>query len=298
MILANPITTKELRSRMRGLRAILPMMAYLVVLGVLVLMNFAGFESQMEYSQLANKGRDLGFWLLRIQLFLVLILAPAYAASAITVEKERQTFGVMQTTLLTSWDIVTGKVFSGFSYAALLVLSGLPLLSLSFWMGGFDFSHLLWGFLIICTCGLVTTSVGILISTIVKRSYLATGITYGVIIAGIAFSYLLRLLIVDVWLANRAAATTRFGWDTIPIWFGFTLNPFEMLTVLNQGSVAFYRGGQGYYNNPLIDHFEQFLAVFNVPYVGAHLALSVVIAWLFLVLASDFLFRTSREDTP
>jgi len=295
MLLSNPITVKELRSRMRGLRAILPMMAYLIVLGVFVLMTFADYGARMQYQLLETSGRSLGFTLLLIQVLLVLILSPAYAASAITVEKERQTFGVMLTTLLTSWDIVAGKVFSGISYATLLVLSSLPLLSLSFWMGGFDFVHLLWGFLIIATCALVVTSLGILLSTVLKRSYLATGVTYGVVLAGVAFSYIFRE-VAGLWTHARGTAVANFSWDTIPFWLSYTLNPFFMLEAIDLGDVSNYStGGGGFYNNPLIDSLHRELAALHVPYVAVHVVLSVLLATILLMLASHFLFAYSRE---
>ncbi len=296
MLLSNPITVKELRSRMRGLRSILPIMAYVVVLGVFVLIQFNDYGGRMQYQELEDKGRKLGFLLLYIQIFLVLILSPAYAASAITVEKERETFDVMQTTLLTSWDIVAGKVFSGFSYAALLVLSSLPLLSLSFWMGGFDFVHLFWGFLIVTTCALVTTCIGILLSTVLTRSYLATGVTYGVVLAGVGLSYVVQKLL-EVYSTTHATANAgSFTWHTIPMWFAFSLNPFFMLQSLNESGIGFYKGQAGYYSNWLIDFFNDALSVVHFPYIAVHVAMSIALAALLLLFASFFLFRSSRED--
>ncbi len=295
MLLSNPITVKELRSRMRGLRAILPMMAYLVVLGVYVLIQFSSFGSQMLYQDLEDRGRSLGFMLLYMQIFLVLILSPAYAASAITVEKERETFDVIQTTLLTSWDIVAGKVFSGFSYAGLLVLSSLPLLSLSFWMGGFDHKHLLWGFMIIVTCALVTTCAGVLLSTVLTRSYLATGVTYGVVLAGVGLSYVAWMILTTIY-QNTMQQGGPFTWHTIPMWLGFTLNPFFMLQALDEMGIDFYRGPASYYSNPIIDFFEDGLSFIHLPYIALHVVLSIGLSLVLLWFASYFLFRSSRED--
>ena len=295
MKLSNPITVKELRSRMRGIRAILPMMAYLVVLGIFVLIQFAEYGSQIEYRHLAARGGELGFYLLYAQMALVLLLSPAYAASAITIEKERETFETMQATLLTSWDIVSGKVFSGVSYAILLVLSSLPLLSLSFWMGGFDFLHLFWGFLIIATASLVISSTGILLSTIFARSYLATGVTYGIIIAGVAGSYLFEFILRAIYAGTSTAAG---GWSphTVPFWAAFSLNPFNMLRSLDSGSVDFYYQGTSLaMANPLIDNLEFFLSQAHIPYVAVHIAMSLCLAWVLLFAASHFLYRSSRE---
>jgi ABC-2 type transport system permease protein len=293
-ILSNPITVKELRSRMRGIRAILPMMAYLVVLGSYVLIRFAIFGRELHYSDLANSGRELGFWLLDAQIFLVLLLAPAYAASAITIEKERETFEVMQATLLTAWDIVSGKTFSGVSYAVLLVLSSLPLLSLSFWMGGFDFVHLIWGFLIISTTAMLVSAVGILLSTVFTRSYLATGVTYGVVIFAIGGSLLFQVFL-ETYYSSNPHLSTSLPWYTVPLWFTFTMNPLSMLTVLDRGDITIYRGGSLALQNPLIDRMDALLSSIGIPYVAVHVILTVLIAMFLLFLASYFLFRSSRE---
>jgi hypothetical protein len=295
MRISNPITVKELRSRMRGIRAILPMMAYLIVLGIFVLVQFGDYGSQIDYSILANRGRELGFNMLYAQLILVLLLSPAYSASAITVEKERETFETMQTTLLTAWDIVSGKVFSGVSYAVLLVLSSLPLLSLAFWMGGFDFIHLIWGFLIIASASLVVSCAGIMLSTIFARSYLATGVTYGVVIGGTAFYYLFHLILAGIY-SVQPTVSSYLSWYTIPYWFSFTLNPFTMLKSLDFGDTGFYNQGLSTaIANPMIDGFSTLLTTWHIPYSALYIAITLFISWLMLFIASYFLFKSSRE---
>lgn len=280
---------------MRGIRAILPMVAYLVVLSIFILTQFAQYGTEINYSDLATSGRELGFYLLYMQIFLVLLLSPAYAASAITIEKERETFQTMQATLLTSWDIVAGKVFSGVSYAVLLVLSSLPLLSLSIWMGGFDIRHLVWGFLIICTSAMVVSALGIMLSTVFTRSYLATGVTYGVVIVGFASFYIFKLVL-TYWYNANPWAGGGFEWHTAPFWFMFSMNPLEMLRVLNENDVsAVYQMGHSYIN-PLIDNINYWLSVNHIPYTALFIFLSLVASVILLHLASYFLFRKSRGE--
>jgi len=292
--LSNPITVKELRSRMRGIRAILPMMAYLIVLGIFILIEFSSFGNELEYENLANRGSDLGFYLLYAQIVLVLLLSPAYAASAITVEKERETFETMQTTLLTSWDIVSGKTASGVSYANLLVLASLPLLSLSIWMGGFDFRDLFWGFLVIASTAMVVSSLGIFLSTLFSRSYLATGVTYGILLASIGLSYLIRGGLSLIYTSH--AGTAKNIITEILFFISYTLNPLEMLTVLREGGTSYYYMQTGLLmKNDIVDFFDRVLGLVNMPFVVVHVALAVLLTWAFLFWASYFLFKSSRE---
>jgi hypothetical protein len=293
MILSNPITIKELRTRMRGIRAILPIMAYLVVLAVFLLLAFDDFGETIVFSDLSLKGRALGFTLLRVQVILVLLLGPAYAAGAIAIEKERETFGVMQATLLTPLEIVAGKVFTGFSYATLLVLSSLPLLSLVFWMGGFDFVHLFWGFLIIASAAFLINCTGILVSTVFSRSYMATGATYATILVAVGLSYL--VLAIANWWHNIYQTGYGFSIMTVPVWFAYTLSPFMMLDSLDQGAVN-YSSAMGYYKNPIIDFLSHMIAFYHLPYVAMNIILSVCLGIVFLLASGHFLFRRSRED--
>lgn len=295
MFQANPITVKELRVRMRGIRAILPMMAYQAVLAVIVLITFGSIETNRDFSILANSGRQLGFAFLIAQVILVLILAPAYAASAIAIEKERETFGVMLTTLLRPWDIVSGKVFTGFSYATLIVLSSMPMMSLVFWLGGFDLTHLFWGFMVITATALITTCTGIFFSTLFKRSYVATGVTYGVVFGGIAINYLI-IGIVSSLRQALAAGSASFNFDTIPVWISYTLNPFEMIRVIQENGVQYALGN--YYRNPIIDSIDQWLASYGVSYIVLHILFVIALSFTFLIFAGKLLFRSSREDAP
>lgn len=296
MILASPYTVKELRSRMRGLRAILPMMAFLTVLAVFIFYAFAAFQGQITYLQLVDRGLKLGFTLLNIQVALILLLTPVYAASAVVVEKERETFSVIQTTLLTSWQVVSGITLTSLCYTTLLVFSALPLLSLVFLMGGFGFNHLLWGFLIVIMCAFLTTCLSILVSTIFSRAYKATSATYLFIFFGLFVSFVTPETIA-IWNLIRQVASSSFSWDTIPFFFMYTLNPFYMLTALKEGGVT-YAPTSGFYVNPLIDAVSQWLSSHNISYIVFHSFVVLIFGLILLFLASYFLFRHSREDNP
>lgn len=169
----NPVTIKELRSRMRGRRAFVVLTFYLVVMSLFVLLVYAAFASASR-GPFGPSARDVGkaifVALIGIQGFLVVFVGPSFTAGAITGEKERQTFDLLRTTLLNANRFVMGKLLSSMSYVYLLIFAAIPLQSLAFLLGGVSFAELfvsqlvlavaavtfaLWG--LFCSSGMKTT---------------------------------------------------------------------------------------------------------------------------------------------
>ena len=195
------------------------------------------------------------------------------------------------------WFDEFNRVFSGFSYATLLVVSSLPLLSLAFWMGGFEVIHILWGFLIIISFGFLITAIGVFLSTLMTRSYVATGATYGVIIGGFVLGLIFKTLTDNYFLATHKPMTS-FSWETIPYWLSYSLNPFTMLQSVDMNQTGFYKINNFYYNNPLIDGIEYLFNSAGLPYMVIYVVLSLLLSMILLRFAAVLLFRTSREDHP
>ena len=73
-----------------------------------------------------------------MQTLAVILLTPAFVAGAIAEEKERQTLDYLLATDLRNREIVLGKLVSRLGNLALLVLAGLPILSLMEMLGGVE----------------------------------------------------------------------------------------------------------------------------------------------------------------
>src|SRR5262245_26636602 len=81
-----------------------------------------------------------------VQLAVVVLLTPFTAAAAIAEEKERRTFDHLLATRLHDHELVIGKLASRLTGLGLLVLTGLPLLSLLQFLGGIEPRLVLAGF--------------------------------------------------------------------------------------------------------------------------------------------------------
>jgi ABC-2 type transport system permease protein len=141
----NPVTVKELRSRMRGRRAFVVLTIHLLVMSGFITLVYSAFASAAG-GPFGPDSRDVGKVIfssvLGLQVMLVIFVGPSFTAGAISGEKERQTYDLLRTTLLSAKSFVAGKLVSALSYVLLLIFAAIPLQSIAFLMGGVAFIEL------------------------------------------------------------------------------------------------------------------------------------------------------------
>ena len=141
-----------------------------------------------------------------VQVVIVVVLTPAYVAGAVAEEKDRKTLEFLMATDLDNREIVFSKLLSRLANMTLLLLTGLPILSILQLMGGVDPELMLAGFAGVALTMLGIASISILFSTLLKKPRDAISVTYLFL------------------LAYGSIATTALvipgGWMLTPIWFG------------------------------------------------------------------------------
>jgi ABC-2 type transport system permease protein len=207
---ANPILIKELRSRMRGARAFVLMSVYLVVLSGVTLLLYSALASSVGSD--INAGRQIGkslfLTIAAVALIEVCLITPALTSGAIAGERDRQTYDLLISSLLSPWQIVWGKLASALAFALLLILAVVPLMSLAFLFGGVSLAELL-----IALIGLIVTAVtyatlGLTWSAVIRGSGGATAFSIGSVIIwllGIPF-----LIVIFLLLFGRDISTDLF----------------------------------------------------------------------------------------
>ncbi len=185
----NPILVKELRSRMRGWRAFTILTIYLLVMALICYLIYYVISAD---SNLSGDGRPLSpvigqaLWIAIAYLSLIFVafITPALTATAISSEYEKQTIDMLQTSLLTSHDILFGKLISAMSYILMLLFAAIPIASLIFTFGGVTFGDFVLGVLIIFSTAIMLGMIGLFFSAWRKRTLQA-----------IIFSYLTMLIL-------------------------------------------------------------------------------------------------------
>ncbi len=177
-----------------------------------------------------------------VQLAIVVLLTPAYVAGAVADEKDRKTMEFILATDLRDREIIFSKLLARLGNMSLLLITGLPILSILQFIGGVDPDLMLAGFAAIALTMLGIGSLSILLSTLFKRPRDAISLTYLIMIAYAA-------------LATAAFVLQMSGFwvMSLPVWFGPNawsigdclgmLNAGNPLTVIWRLTIAV--GGRG-----------------------------------------------------
>lgn len=205
MLQPNPIIVKELRSRMRGGRPYLILSGYLLGLCLICYGVIRIFEAQAQTGAViisAHVGQGLFAALALAETLLITFLTPALTAGAVSSEREQLTYDLLLATPLRPGRILSGKLIAALSYVLLLIFAAVPLGSVILLFGGVAPRDLLKVLLLLLSIALAAGMLGLLCSTIARRTLRATIMTYLIIMIVIVGAYLI--------VAVRTASTT-FG---------------------------------------------------------------------------------------
>jgi ABC-2 type transport system permease protein len=178
----NPVVRKELRGRMRGRRAFVVLTLYLLVLSCITSLIYLAYASAAQQPYGPDSyliGKIVFGGVLGLQLLLVVFVAPAFTAGAISGERERQTYDLLRTTLLPARAIVSGKLISALAYVVLLILAAIPLESIAFLLGGVAVEEVVLSQLILLVTALALGAVSVYLSARSRSTLVATVLSYG-----------------------------------------------------------------------------------------------------------------------
>jgi ABC-type transport system involved in multi-copper enzyme maturation permease subunit len=177
------VILKELRSQMRGGRAFALLGAYL-----LLLIGFEWTIAKVFLVNSENMGAEsykMGFMLFTMlslfQLLLISFLTPSFTAGAISREKEQQTFDLLVVSEISPISVILGKLVSSLGYVFLLIITSIPVMSTVFLFGSVSPEDFLATFLILITTTITFGSIGIFFSSLIRKTQIATALTYGTI---------------------------------------------------------------------------------------------------------------------
>jgi len=225
----NPVLVKELKLRFRSFKSFSGLMFYLAVLCIFIagfLLLTTGFTGRGFFRP------DTSFMMFAVltilQMALVLFITPSLTAGAISSEREKQTLNILLTTTQSSTQIIIGKLLSSVAFLVLMLIAGLPLYSLVFLFGGVSPSQLISIFLFYLVTVVAIGSIGVMFSTITKRTIVAMIATYGSIIflGGItAFFFFLTMAFHQ--MGNNIGTNTSYM-----TYFWASINPGALMLTL------------------------------------------------------------------
>ncbi|NNV03327.1 ABC transporter permease [Brevibacillus sp. MCWH] len=192
--LRNPVLVNEWKLRMRTRRSPWIIAFYLLALGMVTLTFIYLVTGGRGYYNM-NNSREMFIVLSILQLGMICFVVPGLTAGVISGERERQTLNVLLTTNISATKLILGKWLASLSFVTFLVFSTIPLYAIVFLYGGISPAQLLKVFGFYLVTMLALGSVGVLISTLIKRTGVATVLSYAVVFAYTAGTVILAEVI-------------------------------------------------------------------------------------------------------
>ena len=238
-MLDNPVILKELRGRMRGRQSFVLLTVYLGLIAVFIVLvyNLLGLSTAISWDPSARQGAGKAIFgtVVLLELLLLSFIAPGLTAGAITSERERQTFEILRTTLLSARSLVLGKLSSALSFLFLLILSALPIQSIAFILGGVGLGEMVASSFMLVVTAVFFCTLGIYFSSFMKRTLTATVASYAVIL----LSFLVLVMIFFLIAYIESISYNTFGMQalegvlTLILWFLISTNPL-MAAVISE----------------------------------------------------------------
>ncbi len=299
-LVVNPVVLKELRGRMRGARAFIVLTVYLVLMSgfVLLLYNLYSAASTTPYNAAARGlvGKVVFFGVVGIELLLVSFIAPAFTVGALSGERERQTFDLLRTTLLSDRALVLGKLGSSLSFVMLLLFAAVPLQSMTFLLGGVAIEEVLVANLLLAVTAWMFCAAGVYFSSMMRRTLGATVLTYAFVLLCVLA---LPLLMVPIILFGSFLS---FGsglevWTQALLLYAFWVlvmtNP--LATVIASEVVLVNYQSLFYFTLPLTNPYNN-ATVINAPLISPWLPYSLLALIMGALLVLGAIVNVSRRE--
>jgi len=235
-VMDNPIITKELKGRMRGRQGFILLTAYLSLLSLVIasVYWYNAWDNDMtriSAYELEELGKLIFHTVVLLEFLLVSFIGPSLTTGAISSERERGTFDLLRTTLLSSSSLIFGKLGASVAYLLLLIFAALPLQSLAFLLGGVAPGEMIISLVMLTTSTLLFCTLGIYFSGIARKTSTANAFAYGSMFAPVTIGGILYYLLINNEFDFSSASPEVQVIIIVVIWILLSINPLTAAMV-------------------------------------------------------------------
>lgn len=178
LAIENPVLRRELLTALRSNKAFVLHFVFLFVLTIVVYLAWPLEAISTE----SERARQLFIIFGQGQLVLLSVLAPAFSASALALEKEKRTIDLLLTSPIRPHTILLGKYLNSVLYLFLLVLSTAPLVAVCNWLPGIDPYETAGLYVLLLSVAACFGMIGLTCSTFFHRTQASLSITYIIVL--------------------------------------------------------------------------------------------------------------------
>jgi len=179
--LENPVLQRELLVNLRTGRSFLLLASYQLLLAIVVVVAWPADE-RLDLSTSPASARRLVDLFFLGQYVIASLMAPSFAAGAVTGEKERMTYELLLATPLRPVAIVIGKMVASLTHLAMIIAGSLPIIVLCLPLGGLSFYEVLAAYLGLIVSVILFGAIGIACSSYFRRTSSSLVVSYLIIL--------------------------------------------------------------------------------------------------------------------
>lgn len=172
----NPVLQRELLVNLRMNRGFVLLFAYVGLLGAVVYAAWPQQERVNLVDPVAAK--ELVSYFFLGQYLLASLMTPAFAAGAITGEKERKSYEMLLASPLRPSAIVLGKLLASLCHLAMLIVASLPIVLLCLPLGGVSFQEVLAAYVVLLVSVFAFGMISLACSSYFKRTSASLVVSY------------------------------------------------------------------------------------------------------------------------
>jgi ABC-type transport system involved in multi-copper enzyme maturation permease subunit len=211
----NPVLQRELVINLRMTRGFLLLFAYVAGLGLLV---YAAWPSDQVFDMTQDEeGKRLVNLFFLGQYLLVSLMAPSFAAGAITGEKERESYEMLLASPLRPGAIVLGKLAASLTPLAELMICSLPIAMLCVPLGGVSLYEVLAAYVAMISSVALSGMISLWTSSYFTRTSASLVVSY--------------LMILPLALAGVMVWRTLEPQGALRLWIIFGIVPVACLSI-------------------------------------------------------------------
>jgi ABC-type transport system involved in multi-copper enzyme maturation permease subunit len=199
-LLENPVLQRELLVNLRMKRAFLLMLFYVAVLGGVVYLAWPR-DPTIDLTNPAASKRLVNMFFLG-QFLLASLMAPSFAAGAITGEKERKSYEMLLACPMKPAAILLGKLLASLTHLAIFVFASLPIVVLCLPLGGVSVYEVAAAYLALLLSTLTFGMLSLASSSYFRRTSASLVVSYLLVLPLALFGALL-------WWSTREVAELR-----------------------------------------------------------------------------------------
>ncbi len=194
MLRKNPVYEKELWAANRSMLFVVAVITFHAVMAIMAL---SVFSNMLQYMEVHGQGNyevmlQLYIVLAMSECMIIMLVMPAMVGAGIAQEKEQRTFELMMVAGITPLQLVMGKQKAYMNTALILILSGLPALSLVFVYGGIQISDMIWTAAVLLILAWYLCAISLLCSAISRKTGYGVVIAYAAVLLLTAGTFLLH----------------------------------------------------------------------------------------------------------